>query len=193
MSIEDIVKGCKEGNRQSQEVLVQKFAPGLLAICYRYTSDYHQAQDALQESFLSIFKNLPTLKNNAAFAGWAKRIAVHACLEILRKNQKFIFIEMNLTPEDISVEIPDVYSHLAKEEMLELLRKLPKTLYLVFNLYVIEGYDHKEIAEILNITESTSRASLFKARQKLIHIIRTGEHDNLQNFTFKDKLSIHGL
>ena len=86
-----------------------------------------------------------------------------------------------------------MYSHLAKEEMLQVLRKLPKTLYLVFNLYVMEGYDHKEIAEILHISESTSRASLFKARQKLIHIIRTGEHDNLQNFTFKDKLSIHGL
>ena len=193
MSVEDIVLGCKEGNRKCQEALVQKFAPGLLAICHRYTSDTYKSQDVLQDTFYMIFKNLHTLHDPKAFFGWAKRIAINASLELLRKQHKFIFVEMEIVNDMPNGNIPDVYATMATDELLQLLHKLPKTLYLVFNLYVIEGFDHQEISEMLKISESTSRASLFKARQRLISQLSTEQPNNKNAIFFTDNIKQYGI
>lgn len=190
MSIEDIVQGCKEGNRKCQEALVRKYAPGLLAICNRYMADVHQAQDVLQDTFLIIFKNLHSLQEPKAFIGWSKKITIRASLELLRKQQKFIFVDMEIVDDMPTANIPDVYGTMASAELLHLLQKLPKTLYLVFNLYVIEGYNHMEIAEILQITESTSRASLFKARQRLISYVQTNDKNAVY---FTENIKQYGI
>ncbi|MEZ4910514.1 MAG: sigma-70 family RNA polymerase sigma factor [Saprospiraceae bacterium] len=193
MSIEDIVLGCKEGNRKCQEALVQKFAPGLLAICQRYTSDIHKSQDVLQDTFYMIFKNLHTLHDPKAFFSWAKRIAINASLELLRKQHKFIFVEMEIANDMPSGSIPDVYSTMANAELIKLLQKLPKTLYLVFNLHVIEGYNHQEISDILQISESTSRASLFKARQRLMSQLNTTQTVDQNSIYFTDNIKQYGI
>lgn len=175
MNIEDIIKGCKEGNRASQDALVQKFASGLLSLCIRYTSDYDLGRDALQECFLNAFKYIHQYTGKGSFEGWLKRIAVHAALSVKKKFRSLHFDHITEDRDWQYAEIPDIYSELQVEAILLLLRQLPETLYLVFNLYVVEGYQHSEISGMLGITESTSRASLCKARNRLIELIKNQE------------------
>lgn len=179
MSIEDIIQGCKEGNRASQDALVQKFAPGLLSLCVRYTSDYDLGRDALQDSFIKIFKNIHQYEGKGAFEGWMRRIAIHAALSV---KKKFRMLHLDLIVEQDEsqyADIPDIYSNLNTEDIISLLRQLPETLYLVFNLYVVEGYQHNEIANILGIAESTSRSALCKARNRLIQLLKLDEQITL--------------
>ena len=175
MKIEDIVQGCKEGNRKCQDALVQKFAPGLLSLCLRYTSDKELARDALQECFINAFRFINQYRGNGSFEGWLRRIAVTSAISMQKNFRKVHFDD--IAEEDCwqYSEIPDVYSQLGKEELMNLLHKLPESLFLVFNLYVVEGYHHNEIAEILQISESTSRSALCKARNRLIEIIKNQE------------------
>ncbi|MBK9734048.1 MAG: sigma-70 family RNA polymerase sigma factor [Saprospiraceae bacterium] len=184
MSIEDIIQGCKEGNRTCQDALVQKFAPGLLALCLRYTSDRELAKDALQECFINAFKYLYTFQGKGSFEGWLKRIAVTCTLTLHKKYHRVYFNEEGDADVNMIATIPDIYSTLGKEEIMSLLKELPESQYLVFNLYVIEGYVHGEIAEMLGINESTSRSALCKARTKLIELIKKQQEVFLVQSTF---------
>lgn len=171
MIIEDIIKGCKEGNRKCQDALVQKFAPGLLSLCIRYTSDRELARDALQECFINAFKFMHKYEGKGSFEGWLRRIAVTSSITLNKKYHRMLYDDID---EGISIEqsnIPDIYAELNKEEIMKLLKKLPESLYLVFNLNVVEGYQHSEIAEMLHITESTSRSALCKARNRLMELV----------------------
>ncbi|MBK8516948.1 MAG: sigma-70 family RNA polymerase sigma factor [Saprospiraceae bacterium] len=172
LETEDIIKGCKEGNRRCQDALVQKFAPGLLSLCMRYTSDKESAKDALQECFLNAFRYMHTYEGKGSFEGWLKRIAVTSSVTHQKKFRKIYFEDITEAATWSYAEVPEIYSKIGKEEIMELLSKLPQSLYLVFNLYVVEGYQHNEIAELLNITESTSRAALCKARNRLAELVR---------------------
>ncbi len=175
--IEDIIKGCKEGNRRCQDALVQKFAPGLLSLCLRYSSDRESARDALQDCFINAFRFIHSFEGKGSFEGWLKRIAVTAAITHQKKYKKIYFEEITEEANWSYADVPDIYSKLGKDEILALLKKLPESLYLVFNLYVIEGYQHSEIAEMLGITESTSRAALCKARNRLTDILKNqNEH-----------------
>ncbi|MBK9257640.1 MAG: sigma-70 family RNA polymerase sigma factor [Saprospiraceae bacterium] len=167
-----IIEGCKLGDRKCQNSLVHEVAPRLLAVCRRYCSDNDKAQDALQETFINIFRYLNTYTGSGSFDGWIRRIAVTCSIAVQKKSGPIFF--SNYETEDISQEsnIPDAYSDMGVEEIMKLLDKLPKSLNIVFNLYVIEGYSHKEIGEMLEITDSTSRANLTKARAKLIEMIK---------------------
>lgn len=172
MEIEKIIEGCKSGKAECQEYLVRKYAPVLLAICRRYTKDHESANDALQEAFINIFKYIKSYSGKGSFEGWLKRIAVNCSITFQKKHfQKYH--EADVLNDNIQhCEIPQVYSSLGKEEILDLLNELPRSLYIVFNMSVIEGYNHKEISEILEISEGTSRASLSRARAKVIEIIK---------------------
>ena len=176
MDIEDIIKGCKEGNRKCQDALVQKFAPGLLALCSRYTSDRELAKDALQECFINAFKYIQGYEGKGSFEGWLKRIAVTSTLTLHRKYHKIYFSEESESDNYKNAVFPDVYSDLGIEEIKELISELPESQYVVFNMNVVEGFIHSEIAEILGITESTSRSMLCKARNRLIGLINKREH-----------------
>ena len=169
MGIEAIIQGCKRKDRKAQESLVQEFAPRLFSVCKRYCSQPDTARDALQETFLHIFKYIDDYSHLGSFEGWMRRIAVTASIRTQKKIQWHFAVELEEKNQDIThTEIPDVYAQLGEEALLELIKSLPKSEYLVFNLYVIEGYSHKEIGEILSISESYSRSALTRARSKLI-------------------------
>jgi RNA polymerase sigma factor (sigma-70 family) len=175
MLVEDIIQGCKEGNRKSQDALVQKFAPVLMAICVRYTSDNDLAKDALQETFINAFKYLYSFAGTGSFEGWLRRVAVTTCIALNKRHKKLSYDEMSNIDEFRHSTIPDIYSKLNAEELLKIISQLPPSLLTVFNLYVIDGYTHAEISKMVNITESTSRSALTKARVKLIDIIGKSE------------------
>lgn len=168
----DIIEGCKQGNASAQSRLVKTFAPRLMAICIRYTKDRNHAQDALQETFVNVFKYINSYKGNGSFEGWLKRIAVNCSITFQKKIRPIHFADEMEMDRVSQAQIPDIYSTLGKEDILKLLDRLPKSYHVVFNLNVIEGYNHQEIGDILNITASTSRATLSRARAKLIEIMQ---------------------
>ena len=171
MNLNDIIEGCKSGKKNCQECLVRNYAPGLLSICRRYSRDNESANDALQETFINIFKYIGSYKGAGSFEGWMRRIAVNCSITYRKKHFKVHYEENTLSDSREHSEVPDVYSKLGKDDILSLLSELPKALYLVFNMHVVEGYSHKEISKILEISEGTSRASLSRARSRLIDII----------------------
>ena len=168
---EEIIKGCKSGKRKAQDALVQKYAGSLMPVCVRYTKNRNLAQDALQETFINIFKYIHSYAGSGSFIGWMKRIAVNCSLSFNKKiNKGQFYVDLDDTSINHS-EVPDIYSTLGKEEILNLLHELPDSMYTIFNLSVIEEYNHKEISKILNISEKTSRATLSRARARLANII----------------------
>jgi len=171
LEIDKVIEGCKSGKPESQEYLVRKYAPVLLSICRRYTKDQESANDALQEAFINIFKYIKSYSGKGSFEGWLKRIAVNCSITFQKKHFKN-YHESDILHDSVQhCEIPKVYSRLGKEEILSLLSELPRSLYVVFNMSVIEGYNHREISEMLGISEGTSRASLSRARARVIEII----------------------
>ena len=173
MTQEDIIKGCKEGNRQCQRWLVQKYAPALLAVCQRYIKTSGQAYDVLQESLILIFNKIHLFRNEGSFEGWMRTITVNTALQWLRKYQHsthFHILDIDSNFVESTQIIPDIFSTINIDDIHSVLEQLPESLYLIFNLYVVEGYSHKDIADQLGITESTSRAALSKARARLIKI-----------------------
>jgi RNA polymerase sigma factor (sigma-70 family) len=175
--LEDILQGCKAGNRQSQNTLVHMFAPKLLALCQRYTNDKDLAQDALQETFISAFKYINSYNGSGSLEGWLRRIAVNSSLKLIKTMKSRYFADESVIDTNAFAEVPDVYATLNKEEIMKLLSKLPHSQFVVFNLVVIDGLNHAEIAAMLDITESTSRATLCKARNKLVEIIKKEDPD----------------
>ena len=179
MELNTIIEGCKKGEKICQERLVRNYAPRLLAICRRYSRDSESANDALQESFINIFKYIDSYSGKGSFEGWMKRIAANCTITFQKKNYKLHYEPTMLHDSSQHSEIPDVYSTLGKEEILSLLTELPRALYVVFNMHVVEGYTHKEISKMLSISEGTSRASLSRARGRLIEIIE--DRQNKEN------------
>lgn len=173
------MNGCKSGDRKSQNSLVRMFAPRLMTVCKRYCPDDEHARDALQETFINAFRYIQSLKEPQAVDAWLRKIAVHSCIAMHRKKQMPVFDEMANESMSLNVQIPDIYSQMSVEELIDMINTLPKALSLVFNLYVVEGYNHQEIAKILDIQESTSRAHLMRARVKLLDRMKK-ENDSLE-------------
>jgi RNA polymerase sigma-70 factor (ECF subfamily) len=175
MTFEQIIQGCKEGNRKCQDALVHKTAPALMAICMRYLNDQGMAKDALQETYISAFKYLHTYNFEGSFEGWIKKITVRTLLKQLHRIKNWEMPSDHLEVLHYQTQIPDFYQQMDCEALMKLISTLPPSLLAVFNLYVIDGYQHHEIASILGITESTSRAALYKARVKLIEKLNQKE------------------
>ncbi|MFZ1703158.1 MAG: RNA polymerase sigma factor [Saprospiraceae bacterium] len=172
MDVEQIILGCKSGDRRCQEALVHNFAPRLLAVCRRYCNDACLAEDALQETFVNTFKYIHTYSGKGSFEGWLRRIAVTKSIELNQKFYKIPIYSMDAGPYLEESVIPDVYSLIGEQEVMLYLDKLPKNQYIVFNLYVVEGYSHQEIAEILSMAEGSSRALLSRARTALVSMLK---------------------
>lgn len=181
MDLPKIIIGCQKGDANCQTKLVRHYAPVLLSICRRYTRDLESANDALQETFINIFKYVNGYKGNGSFEGWMKRIAVN-CSITFQKRHFSIYHEPDVLSDNSEhAEVPDVYSKMGREDILSLLDQLPTALFLVFNLHVVEGYSHKEISEQLEISEGTSRASLSRARVRLVEILNELEKKENQS------------
>lgn len=170
MSNEAIIQACISGERKAQHDLYLQLSPMLHSTCKRYLKHDMEIEDALAEAFVLIFTKLGTLKDAAALFGWAKRIAVNQCLQIIRKRVSF-----NLSLEDIKQEPVFEQSNsqaLEHQDLLKLLQYLPDGCRSVFNLFVIEGYGHKEISEMLQISEGTSKSQMNVARIKLQKLVK---------------------
>lgn len=179
----DIVEKCRKNDQVAQHQLYKMLAPKLLGLSVRYTRSRFEAEDYVQEAFIKIFTHLDAYKGEGSFEGWARRITVNVILKDMQKKNVLkhsMDIEEHWDAGSHSYEISSSIGH---QELLAIINKLPEGQKLVFNLFVIEGYEHKEIAEMLGISEGTSKSQLAKAKQK---IIETHKHLNSE---YVDKIS----
>ena len=166
-----LIKGCIEGQRAYQQFLYNTFASTMFGICLRYASDYQTAEDILQEGFVKVFKNLDRFRGEGSFEGWMKRIFINTAIEYHRKSLRHIN-HSALDDQHLQYSFsPEAIQQLFKEDLLKLLQSLPVGYRTVFNLYAIEGYNHREIGEMLNISEGTSKSQLARARAYLKKLI----------------------
>jgi RNA polymerase sigma factor (sigma-70 family) len=166
MEYEQLIQGCIENNREYQKTLFDKFAGKFMTIAKRYMKDTMLAEDVLMEGFYKIYKNLGKFKGEGSFEGWMRRIIVNTALTKLKQN-KHEFNECNLvSAEAVSID-PTYYETASAEELMSLISSLPTGYRTVFNMYVVDGFSHREIATELNIQEASSRSQLFKAKELL--------------------------
>ncbi len=167
---EKIIADCIDGKRSAQRLLYNKYANILFSICLRYANNKDEAEDILQEGFLKIFLNLKSYRNEGSFEGWLKKIIVNTAITYVRINVKTFSLEnINDIPDEIEEDSGEYVIH--PTQLFEILKLLPSQLRIVFNLYAIEDYTHKEISDLLEISESTSRTNLFRARKMLSKMI----------------------
>jgi len=162
-AIDDLLQECRNGNRRAQELLYKLLAAKMLAVCMRYAKDSYEAEDMLQMGFVKVFKKVSEFRGDGSFEGWIRRIMVNTAIETYRKNQR----SLNITPIDEVYDVAQVtfdMNGLEAKDLLRLIQQLPPGYKLIFNLYAIEGYSHKEIAEQLGITEGASKSQLSRAR-----------------------------
>jgi RNA polymerase sigma-70 factor (ECF subfamily) len=157
------VLGCQEGNPGAQRELYDMFKPKMFGICLRYAGNYHDAEDIMQEGFIKVFEKIHQFGFKGAFEGWIRRIMVNTALEKYRMHFQTVSLQDNPAGAELEQEI-DVTSNIEVKELLNIIQDLTPRYRLVFNLYAIEGYSHKEISEMLQITEGTSKSNLSRAR-----------------------------
>ena len=167
-----MIKGCVKNNATCQQMLFEQYAGIMMTICLRYSCDHTEAEDMLQEGFIRIFRYIKQYKFEGSFEGWLKRIVVNAALRILQK-KVIHFSEISEEAKDLQQADSDILSNLSEREILKLISNLPAGYRVVFNLYVLEGYSHGEIAELLKINTGTSRSQLSKAKRTLQEQIRS--------------------
>jgi RNA polymerase sigma-70 factor (ECF subfamily) len=167
MSDEEMVKRCLRQDAEAQRALYDRFARQMMAVCMRYAGNPMEAQDMLQEGFIKVFEKLGQFRGEGVLAGWVRRIMVNEALIYLRKNKKHQFIDEINDDHEMGHEGVDALETLAVEALLALIAGLPSGYRTVFNLFAVEGYTHKEIAEMLDITESTSKTQFHKAKKQL--------------------------
>lgn len=161
MILEQLIYECTKNNTKAQEQLYHLLAPKLFAVCLKYSRSYEEAQDNLQESILLIFEKISQYKNSGSFEGWAKRVVINYVLQQYR-NQKIFEIVSEKIPDTDDVEIED--ESVSIEFLTKIIQELPDRYRLVFNLYVMDDYSHKEIAEMLGINIGTSKSNLARAK-----------------------------
>ncbi len=171
MQEQDLINRCGANDRVAQRLLYDRYAPLLMAICRRYAGQQH-AEDVMQDSFVRVFQYLTQYRNEGSFEGWIRRICVNTCIRHLEKAKRLAVDYYGEGLPDHPVE-PDIISQMSANELLALIDKIPDGYKTVFNLSVIEGYPHKEIAQILGIEESSSRSQLTKARKYIQRSLET--------------------
>ncbi|KGE87821.1 MAG: RNA polymerase sigma factor [Phaeodactylibacter xiamenensis] len=166
MTEKEIVQGCIKEDRHCQQALFVRYAGKMLAVCMRYTRHRMEAEDILQDAFVKVFDNIHKFQFKGSFEGWIRRIVINTALKNYSK-KSFQQEQIGLENQPEYSTEPESYKNLEQEEMLRLINQLPEGYLVVFNLYAIEGYSHKEISDMLGIQESTSRSQLVKARKML--------------------------
>ena len=162
----DIVQGCLKKDVKCQQMLFEQYAGKMMTVCLRYAKDKMEAEDIMQEGFIRVFRYIHQFKFEGSFEGWLRRVFVNTALKNASK-KKIYFTEINDYGEQQPSLEPYAYSSLGEEDILRLINQLPEGYRLVFNLNIIEGFTHEEIAKLLNIQPGTSRSQLVKARKML--------------------------
>lgn len=162
----DLIQGCINGDRQMQKLLYERFSPKMYAVCLRYSGNSEDARDLLQEGFIKIFKNLSKYRGDGSFEGWIRRIFVNTSIEHFRRKvySQDVTEKQENTLEDKTWNVLD---SLAEKDILNMIHDLSPGYKTVFNMHVIEGYSHKEIADKLGINEGTSKSQLARAKSVL--------------------------
>jgi RNA polymerase sigma factor (sigma-70 family) len=177
MTEQEIIKGCIGKKPVCQRLLFDQYAGTMMGLCLRYAKDQQEAQDILQIGFIRVFDCIHQYKGSGSFEGWMRRIFVSVAMRELSK-RKFNFDDIDTISSSEIFDTPDVISKISEDEIHLLIRKLPDRYRLVFNLHVIEGYSHDEIAAMLSVQSVTSRTQLLKARKMLQSLI-TKRYNNI--------------
>jgi RNA polymerase sigma factor (sigma-70 family) len=166
----DLIQGCLDGKTRMQELLYRQFAPKMYAVCLRYSGQPEDAQDILQEGFVKVYRNLARFRGEGSFEGWMRRIFVNTAIEHYRRS-----VKMYPVTETQENQVEDrnwsAFDKLSVKDLMKLIQGLSPGYRTVFNLYVVEGYTHREIAEMLGISEGTSKSQLARAKAILQHLI----------------------
>lgn len=165
MSLDQLIDNCKINDTKAQGELYTLFSSKLFSVCLKYSRNYAEAEDNLQDAFVTIFKKIGQYKNKGSFEGWLKRITINTALQCYRTQGVFDIVNENLI-EDETVTIEDE-NNISLDYLLQIIQELPDRYRLVFNLYVLDGYSHQDIAEMLKIATGTSKSNLARARQIL--------------------------
>ena len=158
-----VIQGCREGDLTAQKALYKSMSGKMFAVCLRYASDYHNAEDILQEGFIKVFRNIDKYRGEGSFEGWIRRIFVNTSIEQYRKNVK-LYAVSEIEDTNISNHDSNALDTLMTEDLLRLIQTLSPGYKTIFNLFVMEGMSHAEIAQELGISEGTSKSQLARAR-----------------------------
>ena len=168
----DLLRGCMDGNRRMQEELYRRFSPRMYAVCLRYAGNAEEAEDILQEGFIKIFKKLDSFRSEGSFEGRVRIIFVNTAIEHFRR-KRYLMPVTEKEENTIEGKYVSVLDELAEKDILALVQELSPGYRTVFNMYVVEGYTHKEIADMLGISEGTSKSQLSRAKVILQDMVRT--------------------
>ncbi len=172
VSDNDLVRGCIAGDRKIQQLLYSMYAARMFVVCKRYSDNSEDAQDILQDGFVKVFSNIQKFRGEGSLEGWMRRIFVNTGIEYFRKKGKISYVadiyETNIEDTDWNV-----FDNMATQDILNIIHELSPGYKQVFNMYVIEGYSHKEISDILGISEGTSKSQLARAKVILKKIVET--------------------
>lgn len=167
MTEEQLVKACISGDAIAQKKFYDLFAKKMMGVCLRYSSNADEAQDVLQDGFIKVFNKLPDFVNKGSLEGWVRRIMVNTALDQYRKNKKF---QQDVEIDSVSYKLENndfIVERINAQDLLKIIQSIPEGYRVVFNLFAIEGYSHKEIAEQLGVTESTSKSQFSRAKKML--------------------------
>jgi RNA polymerase sigma factor (sigma-70 family) len=167
MTEETMLNGCLKNQATAQQALYERYSPKMLAVCYRYARNRDDAEDMLQEGFIKVFTQIRQFRQEGHLEGWIRRIIVHTCINILKKNKKFANSVDIIHAQSVKTGDDNTPSLMQAKQIVECIRLLPMGYRTVLNLYAIEGFSHREIGEMLEIEESTSRSQYTRAKAML--------------------------
>jgi len=179
LSLKELIDKCKKGDRKAQEQLYRQYSNILFGICLKYSRNKTEAEDSLHDSFMTIFEKIGQYKSKGSFEGWIKRITINTVLQKYRKEEYLKVVSDNLEEE---VEVESVYTEIGLQTLLKYIQELPNKYRMTFNLYVLDGYSHKEISSMLGTSPGTSKSNLARARMIL--------KEKIQNKTTKAIIGI---
>ena len=165
MSLEKLIKKCVLNDRKAQAEVYQIYSGKLFAVCLKYSPNYQEAQDNLQDGFITIFEKIEQFNHKGSFEGWMKRVIINSALQKYRQKNILTLVKDEIPDVIESVEVDE--EKISMDFLLEKIQKLPDKYRMVFNLYILDGYSHKEISKVLNISVGTSKSNLSRARQIL--------------------------
>ena len=168
---QEIIKGCSRNDRKAQKALYDRYAPRLMAVCRRYTRSQPEAEDVLQESFVKIFRSIENFRGESRLDYWMKRIVVNTALN-QQRSKLYLFPMVDVEDIDLRSEAELPLSNFKLNDLLNMISRLPDGCRVIFNLYAVEGYNHREIAEMLEISEGTSKSQYARARQLLRDMLK---------------------
>ena len=161
MSLKKLIEKCAKNDQKAQAEVYQIYAGKLFSLCLKYSRNREEAQDNLQDGFITIFNKIKSFNHKGSFEGWMKRVVINTALQKYRQKSLLSIVTEEI-PEEIIVEVDE--EMVSMDYLLEIIQQLPDRYRMVFNLYILDGYSHKEIAEELNISDSTSKSNLSRAR-----------------------------